>query len=121
MAFWWCCIGLTTVVLLPSGVAMLRGWTPSRARGRWSPERVRVQGVSVLVWYLGSLVPPVLRLSGLPRETADDVLSAACPSLFFLALGFQGGAALCDWFERRGVRQPAATQVKIGPRDASDF
>ncbi|MGW5367975.1 hypothetical protein ACWER6_11975 [Streptomyces sp. NPDC004009] len=102
---WWGVIGLATATTLPWGVAMLRGWAPPQAtRGRWSPARTRVQGVAVLVLYLALLVLPVLRLSDLPRADADDVPHVASPSLFFLAFGLQGGAALHDWFSREMVR-----------------
>lgn len=46
--FLWCRTGLFTSVLLPLGVAMLRGRAPRRARTRWSPARIRVQGGAAL-------------------------------------------------------------------------
>ncbi|MFC9914996.1 hypothetical protein [Streptomyces sp. NPDC127197] len=99
--FFWCWIGVSTALLLPFGVALLRGWAPRRARWHWSSARTRVQGVAALVLYVGSLVPAVLRLSDMPREDADLLLSSFTPALLFLALGLQGGAALSDWFDRR--------------------
>lgn len=99
--FLWCWIGLFTAVLLPLGIAMLRGWAPKRARARWSPARIRVQGVSTLVLYVGGLVPAVADLAGMSREAADILQSATTPHLLFLSLGLQGGAALSDWFGRR--------------------
>lgn len=99
--FLWCWIGLFTVVLLPLGIAMLRGWAPRRARTRWSPARIRVHGVSALVLYVGAVVPAVAELAGMPREAADILRSATSPQLLFLSLGLQGGAALTDWFGRR--------------------
>ncbi|WNZ09868.1 hypothetical protein [Streptomyces sp. 11x1] len=99
--FLWCWIGLFTAVLLPLGIAMLRGWAPRRARTRWSPARTRVQGVAVLVLYGGGVVPAVADLAAMPREAADLLLSATSPHLVFLSLGLQGGAALSDWFGRR--------------------
>ncbi|MCK8433552.1 hypothetical protein G3I77_11025 [Streptomyces sp. D2-8] len=101
VVFLWCWIGLFTAVLLPLGIAMLRGWAPNRARTRWSPARIRVQGVSALVMYVGGLVPAVADLAVMPREAADILLSATAPHLVFLSLGLQGGAALSDWFGRR--------------------
>ncbi|MFE7763867.1 hypothetical protein [Streptomyces sp. NPDC057438] len=99
--FLWCWIGLFTGVLLPLGIAMLRGGAPRRARTRWSPARTRVQGVAVLVLYGGGMVPAVADLAGMLREAADILLSATSPHLLFLILGLQGGAALSDWFGRR--------------------
>lgn len=104
VVFLWCWIGLFTAVLLPLGIAMLRGWAPKRARTRWSPARIRVQGVSALVLYVGGLVPAVADLAGMPSEAADILLSATAPHLMFLSLGLQGGAALSDWFGRRPAR-----------------
>lgn len=104
MVFLWCWIGLFTAVLLPLGIAMLRGWAPKRARTRWSPARIRVQGVSALVLYVGGLVPAVADLAGMPSEAADILLSATAPHLMFLSFGLQGGAALSDWFGRRPAR-----------------
>ncbi|QOV36903.1 hypothetical protein IM697_44390 [Streptomyces ferrugineus] len=103
--FAWCWIGVFTAVLLPMGIAMLRGWAPKRMRARWSPARIRVHGVSALVLYVGGLVPPVADLAGMSQEAADILRSATTPHLLFLSLGLQGGAALSDWFGRR-VRQP---------------
>ncbi|GEC10014.1 hypothetical protein SSP24_76690 [Streptomyces spinoverrucosus] len=99
--FLWCWIGLFTAVLLPLGIAMLRGWAPKRARTQWSPARIRVQGVSALVLYGGGLLPAVADLTAMPREAADLLLSMTTPHLVFLSLGLQGGAALSDWFGRR--------------------
>ncbi|MGW3730239.1 hypothetical protein [Streptomyces sp. NPDC000851] len=99
--FLWCWIGLFTAVLLSLGIAMLRGWAPRRARTQRSPARIRVQGVSVLVLYVGGLVPAVADLASMPREAAHILLSATTPHLLFLSLGLQGGAALSDWFGRR--------------------
>lgn len=114
--FLWCWIGLFTAVLLPLGIAMLRGWAPRRARARWSPARIRVQGVAVLLLYVGGLVPAVAELSGMPPEAADLLLAATAPHLLFLSLGLQGGAALTDWFGRRLQRRttggPAGTQPR---------
>ncbi|MEU2915875.1 hypothetical protein ACFYM3_26605 [Streptomyces massasporeus] len=101
VVFLWCWIGVFTAVLLPLGIAMLRGWAPKRARARWSPARIRVQGVSALVLYVGGLVPPVAELAGMPGEAADILRSATSPHLLFLSLGLQAGAALTDWFGRR--------------------
>ncbi|WP_405527449.1 hypothetical protein OG426_34080 [Streptomyces canus] len=68
VVFLWCWIGLFTPVLLPLGIAMLRVWAPKKARVRWSPARIRVQGVSALVLYVGGLVPAVAELAGMPRR-----------------------------------------------------
>ncbi|MDW4911252.1 hypothetical protein RB628_39660 [Streptomyces sp. ADMS] len=114
VVFLWCWVGLFTVVLLPLGIAMLRGWAPKRARTRWSPARIRVQGVSVLVLYVGGMVPPVAELAGMPGEAADLLRSATTPHLLFLSLGLQGGAALTDWFGRR--TQPWTGQSGAQPR-----
>ncbi|MFJ7178343.1 hypothetical protein ACIQXA_18485 [Streptomyces massasporeus] len=118
MVFQWCWIGLFSAVLLPLGIAMLRGWAPSRARARWSPARIRVQGVSALVLYVGGLVPAVAELTGMPREAADILLAATAPHLVFLSLGLQGGAALSDWFGRRTV--PCKGSPGPPPRHAAD-
>ncbi|MFG3656652.1 hypothetical protein [Streptomyces sp. NPDC047706] len=99
--FLWCWIGLFTAVLLPLGIAMLRGWAPKRARARWSSPRIRVQGVSALVLYVGGLVPAVAELAGVSPEALDLLRSATTPHLLFLSLGLQGGAALSDRFARR--------------------
>ncbi|MFJ4790069.1 hypothetical protein [Streptomyces sp. NPDC088794] len=115
VVFLWCWIGLFTVVLLPLGIAMLRGWAPKRARVRWSPARIRVQGVSALVLYVGALVPPVAELAGMPAEAADILRSATSPHLLFLSLGLQGGAALTDWFGRRA--QPWTPAPMAQPRE----
>ncbi|KUO21332.1 hypothetical protein [Streptomyces dysideae] len=104
--FLWCWIGLFTAVLLPLGIAMLRGWAPKRARRQWSPARIRVQGVAVLVLYVGGLVRAVAELAGMPSEAADLLLFATGPQLVFLSLGLQGGAALTDWFGRRTQPRP---------------
>ncbi|MET9134596.1 hypothetical protein [Streptomyces antibioticus] len=111
--FLWCWIGLFTAVLLPFGIAMLRGWAPKRVRARYSPARIRVNGVAALLLCVGGLVPPVAELAGLPREAAGILLSAITPQLVFLSLGLQGGAALSDWFTRRG---PTVQD----PRDAKE-
>lgn len=55
--FLWCWIGLFAAVLLPLGIVMLRGWAPKRVRTRWSPARIRVQGVSALVLRMPELRP----------------------------------------------------------------
>ncbi|MFF5010974.1 hypothetical protein ACFY3G_50350 [Streptomyces phaeochromogenes] len=41
MVFFWCRIGLSTMALLPFGIALLRGWAPQRTRERWSRSTVR--------------------------------------------------------------------------------
>ncbi|MFC8239861.1 hypothetical protein [Streptomyces chartreusis] len=110
--FLWCWIGLFTAVLLPLGIAMLRGWAPKRARARWSPARIRVQGVSVLVLYVGGLVRAVADLVGMSREAADILLFGTGPHLVFLSLGLQGGAALSDWFGRRTVEDPRCSRAE---------
>ncbi|MGC9538313.1 hypothetical protein [Streptomyces sp. UG1] len=102
VVFLWISIGLFTLVLLPFGIAMLRGWSPMRVRARCSPARIRVNGVAALVLWVGGLVPLVAGLAGLPREAASTLLAAITPPLVFLSLGLQLGAALSDWFARRG-------------------
>ena len=103
--------------LLPFGIALLRGWAPRRTRERWSRARIRVHGVSVRVLYVGSLVPPVLRLSGMPRDVADFVLLFASPGLFFLALGLQAGTALRERFARRDPAPVLVAGSKLTPTD----
>jgi hypothetical protein len=98
--FLWCWMGLLTTTVLPLAVAAMRGWMPRWTRGRRTRARTQVQGVSLLVLYVGGMLHSVVRLSDVPREVADLFLPALFPALMFLALGLQGGAALTEWFGR---------------------
>ncbi|MCQ9177661.1 hypothetical protein KMT30_01040 [Streptomyces sp. IBSBF 2953] len=96
---------------LPLAIASLRGWAPARVRRRTSPWGIRVRGVALLVIWIGGLVVPMLRWSGLDTEDATFFGSTMEVGALMFAAGLIGGSQLSERFYRRSVRSQAAEEA----------
>ncbi|WP_327165518.1 hypothetical protein [Streptomyces zaomyceticus] len=88
-------IVLSTAILVPLGVAFLRGWTPS-----WSPSSdarvTRARGIAALTLYVGSLTPAILSLVGVPGDELLPLRIAGGPLLVLAAVALMMWASFAD-------------------------
>ncbi|MBT2368136.1 hypothetical protein J7E88_23155 [Streptomyces sp. ISL-10] len=92
---------------LPLAIAMLRGWAPRRVRRRISPWGIQVRGIALLVLWVGGLVGPLVRQSGLDIEEATILASMTSVGFLMFAGGLMSGSQLGEWFYRRAGRSQA--------------
>ncbi|MDW4909088.1 hypothetical protein RB628_28070 [Streptomyces sp. ADMS] len=114
MFLWLWLVGWSAFVL-PLSVATLRGWAPKRVRSRTTPWGIRVRGVALLVMWVGGLVVPLGRWSGLAGEDAMLLTPVSEAGLLLFAAGLIAGSQLSDRFRRSAERSRAADQG-IGER-----
>ncbi|MFF9016552.1 hypothetical protein ACF09C_26730 [Streptomyces sp. NPDC014870] len=86
-------IVMSTLVLVPLGVASLRGWTP-----RWSPATsarvTKARGIAAFMIYGASLTPAVLGLAGVHGDELLPLRIAGGPLLLLIAVGVVVWASL---------------------------
>ena len=102
----WCSWGWLigwSVFVLPLAIASLRGCAPKSARRRTTPWGIRVRGVALLVLWVGGLIVPLLRWSGLHTEDAAFLGSIVQVGFLMFSAGLMGGSQLGEWFCRRAV------------------
>ncbi|MBG0852756.1 hypothetical protein I2W78_13125 [Streptomyces spinoverrucosus] len=100
-------IVMSTLVLVPLGVASLRGWTP-----RWSPAMsarvTKARGAAAFMIYGASLTPAVLGLAGVPADGLLLLRITAGPLLLLIAVGVVVWASLPGLRRHEGTtRRPA--------------
>lgn len=104
MVFLWLWLIGWSAFALPLAIASLRGWAPKSARRRTTPWGIRVRGVALLVIWIGGLIVPLLRWSGLDTEDAAFLGAIVQVGFLMFAAGLMGGSQLGEWFYRRAVQ-----------------
>ncbi|MFD9968937.1 MULTISPECIES: hypothetical protein [unclassified Streptomyces] len=99
--FYWVWIAASTAILVPFGIASLRGWSAPWAVTT-SARVATARGAAAFVLYVSCLTPAVMGLAGVPSDDLLALRIAAGPLLILCALGVVIGASIAD---RRGARR----------------
>ncbi|GAA3370850.1 hypothetical protein GCM10020367_19130 [Streptomyces sannanensis] len=100
MIFHWVWLAVWTALVLPFGIALLRGRAPAWLRQRSTVRGIRMRGVACLMLYGSALAPSLLTLTGSAADEHLVLRIVTGPALVLAAIAVFVAAGYADRRDR---------------------